>query len=109
MLIHAILAVYFAFAFIYGDEDDRKTFLLGSIIFGSFYLTLKLRQLIYSFNNFKLQNYKLNEIWLISGLLFELGEAQELIKELISEGKWNTNEFPEMKQDLLNKLKIQHN
>ncbi|EXX59190.1 uncharacterized protein OCT59_012366 [Rhizophagus irregularis] len=39
----------------------------------------------------------------------ELGEAQELIKELISEGKWNTNEFPEMKQDLLNKLKIQHN
>ncbi|EXX59191.1 uncharacterized protein OCT59_012367 [Rhizophagus irregularis] len=70
MLIHAILAVYFAFAFIYGDEDDRKTFLLGSIIFGSFYLTLKLRQLIYSFNNFKLQNYKLNEIWLISGLLF---------------------------------------
>lgn len=39
----------------------------------------------------------------------ELGEAQELIKELISEGKWNTNEFPEMKQDLLNKLKIQYN
>ncbi|CAB4437929.1 unnamed protein product [Rhizophagus irregularis] len=38
----------------------------------------------------------------------ELGEAQELIKELINEKKWNTNEFPEMKQDLLNKLKIQH-
>lgn len=38
-----------------------------------------------------------------------LGEAQEIIKELISEGKLNTNEFPEMKQYLLNKLKIQHN
>src|SRR5687767_14707466 len=37
----------------------------------------------------------------------DLGRAQEIIKELISsEDKWNTNEFPEMKQDLLNKLKI---
>ncbi|CAB5329090.1 unnamed protein product [Rhizophagus irregularis] len=38
--------------------------------------------------------------WFPEVLYFDLklGEAQELIKELISEDKWNTNEFPEMKQ-----------
>jgi polyhydroxyalkanoate synthesis regulator phasin len=36
-----------------------------------------------------------------------LGAAQKNIEELIKNGKWNINEFPEMKQDLLNKLKIQ--
>ncbi|GBB87278.1 hypothetical protein RclHR1_13700009 [Rhizophagus clarus] len=36
-----------------------------------------------------------------------LGEAQIEIEKLINEGNWNINEFPEMKQNLLNKLKIQ--
>jgi len=28
---------------------------------------------------------------------------------MINEGEWNTNEFSELKQDLLEKLNIQHN
>ncbi|GES87524.1 hypothetical protein GLOIN_2v1874143 [Rhizophagus clarus] len=49
------------------------------------------------------------QIWFPEVLYFnaKLDEAHEKIEKLINEGKWNTNEFPEMKQELLNKLRIQ--
>jgi len=34
-------------------------------------------------------------------------ETRRKIKELIKEGEWNSDEFPKMKQNLLNKLNIQ--
>lgn len=65
---------------------------------------------IYSFMCFKLF------IWsfFLLNLFFSyysasLDEAQEEIVKLINEDKWNTNEFSDMKKDLLNKLKIQQN
>ncbi|PKY57911.1 hypothetical protein RhiirA4_549853 [Rhizophagus irregularis] len=36
-------------------------------------------------------------------------KVRQKIKEMINEGEWNTGEFSELKQDLLNKINIQHN
>ncbi|PKK76704.1 hypothetical protein RhiirC2_844957 [Rhizophagus irregularis] len=36
-------------------------------------------------------------------------KVRQKIKEMINEGEWNTGEFSELKQDLLNRLNIQHN
>ncbi|POG77513.1 hypothetical protein GLOIN_2v796793 [Rhizophagus irregularis DAOM 181602=DAOM 197198] len=36
-------------------------------------------------------------------------KTREKVKQMISNGKWNTDGFPELKQELLNKLNIQNN
>ncbi|PKC67789.1 hypothetical protein RhiirA1_508754 [Rhizophagus irregularis] len=36
-------------------------------------------------------------------------KAREKVKEMISKGEWNINDFPELKKDLLDKLNIQYN
>ncbi|CAB4419467.1 unnamed protein product [Rhizophagus irregularis] len=36
-------------------------------------------------------------------------KVRQEIKEMLSKGEWNTDEFGELKQDLLNQLKIHHN
>jgi polyhydroxyalkanoate synthesis regulator phasin len=36
-------------------------------------------------------------------------KVRQKIKEMINNGEWNTDEFLELKQNLLNKLNIQHN
>lgn len=36
-------------------------------------------------------------------------KTREKIKEMINNDEWKTDYFPEMKQELLNKLNIQHN
>ncbi|PKC73251.1 hypothetical protein RhiirA1_389068 [Rhizophagus irregularis] len=36
-------------------------------------------------------------------------KVRQEIKEMLSKGEWNTDEFCELKQDLLNQLKIHHN
>ncbi|PKC71322.1 hypothetical protein RhiirA1_453644 [Rhizophagus irregularis] len=39
----------------------------------------------------------------------DVDKVRQKIKEMINEGEWNTDEFLELKQNLLNKLKIQYN
>uniref|UniRef100_U9TU87 Ion transport domain-containing protein n=1 Tax=Rhizophagus irregularis (strain DAOM 181602 / DAOM 197198 / MUCL 43194) TaxID=747089 RepID=U9TU87_RHIID len=39
----------------------------------------------------------------------DVDKVRQKIKEMINEGEWNTDEFLELKQDLLNRLNIQHN
>ncbi|GBC19313.2 hypothetical protein GLOIN_2v1881126 [Rhizophagus irregularis DAOM 181602=DAOM 197198] len=39
----------------------------------------------------------------------DVDKVRRKIKEMINEGEWNTGEFLELKQDLLNRLNIQHN
>ncbi|PKY27512.1 hypothetical protein RhiirB3_443259 [Rhizophagus irregularis] len=39
----------------------------------------------------------------------DVSKVRQKIKEMIDEGEWNTNEFSELKQNLLKKLNIQHN
>ncbi|CAB4423964.1 unnamed protein product [Rhizophagus irregularis] len=36
-------------------------------------------------------------------------KTREKVKEMISKGEWNINDFPELKKDLLDKLNIQYN
>jgi hypothetical protein len=36
-------------------------------------------------------------------------KTREKVKQMISNGEWNTDGFPELKQELLNKLNIQNN
>lgn len=36
-------------------------------------------------------------------------KTREKIKEMINGGEWKTDYFPEMKQELLDKLNIRHN
>ncbi|PKC58465.1 hypothetical protein RhiirA1_470916 [Rhizophagus irregularis] len=38
----------------------------------------------------------------------DVSKVRQKIKEMIDEGEWNTNEFSELKQNLLKKLNIQH-
>jgi hypothetical protein len=49
------------------------------------------------------------QIYLLRYYYADVDKTRQKIKEMIKEREWNTDEFPELKQKLLDELKIQYN